>query len=87
MRSLFINTSSFFMSIAILENGSVVYKKEEEMLTDMASRIVPEIELAFNNVTFELSDIENALKEVFAGGGGVDKHSPRNLRCSLQEIE
>ena len=59
MRSLFINTSSFFMSIAILENGSVIYKKEEEMLTDMASRIVPEIELAFDNVTFEISDIDN----------------------------
>lgn len=59
MRSLFINTSSFFMSIAILENGKVVYKKEEEMLTDMASRIVPEIELAFNNVTFDIKDINN----------------------------
>lgn len=59
MRSLFINTSSFFMSIAILENGKVVYKKEEEMLTDMASRIVPEIELAFDNVTFDVSDINN----------------------------
>lgn len=59
MRSLFINTSSFFMSIAILENGKVVYKKEEEMLTDMASRIIPEIELAFNNVTFDIEDINN----------------------------
>lgn len=59
MRSLFINTSSFFMSIAILENGKVVYKKEEEMLTDMASRIVPEIELAFDNVTFDIEDINN----------------------------
>lgn len=59
MRSLFINTSSFFMSIAILENGKVVYKKEEEMLTDMASRIVPEIELTFDNVTFDIEDINN----------------------------
>ena len=59
MRSLFINTSSFFMSIAILENGKVIYKKEEELLTDMASRIVPEIELAFDNVTFDIKDINN----------------------------
>ena len=58
MKSLFINTSSFFMSIAILEDGKVLYQKEEEMLTDMASRIIPEIEQSFKNVTFELENID-----------------------------
>ena len=58
MKSLFINTSSFFMSIAILEDNKVLYQKEEEMLTDMASRIIPEIELSFKNVEFELEDID-----------------------------
>lgn len=58
MKSLFINTSSFFMSIAILENGIVLYKKEEELLVDMASKIIPEIELSFENVPFELADID-----------------------------
>lgn len=58
MRSLFINTSSFFMTIAILEKGMVIYKKEEELLVDMASKIVPEIELSFNNVPFNIQDID-----------------------------
>lgn len=58
MRSLFINTSSFFMSLAILEDNKILYKKEEELLVDMASRIVPEIELSFENVPFELNDID-----------------------------
>lgn len=58
MRSLFINTSSFFMSLAILEDNKILYKKEEELLVDMASRIVPEVELSFENVPFELNDID-----------------------------
>lgn len=58
MKSLFINTSSFFMSIAILEGNKILYKKEEEMLVDMASRIILEIEIAFNNVDFEINDID-----------------------------
>ena len=58
MRSLFINTSSFFMTIAILEKGMVIYKKEEELLVDMASKIVPEIELSFNNVPFNIQGID-----------------------------
>ncbi len=57
MRSLFINTSSFYMSLAIIEDGKLLYKKEEEILVDMASKIIPEIELSFNNVPFELEDI------------------------------
>lgn len=58
MRSLFINTSSFYMSLAILEDGKLLYKKEEEILVDMASKIIPEIELSFNNVSFGLEDID-----------------------------
>lgn len=57
MKSLFINTSSFYMSLAILEDDKLLYKKEEEILVDMASKIIPEIELSFNNVPFELKDI------------------------------
>lgn len=58
MRSLFINTSSFYMSLAILEDDKLLYKKEEEILVDMASKIIPEIELSFNNVSFGLEDID-----------------------------
>lgn len=58
MKSLFINTSSFFMSIAILEDNKVLYKKEEEILVDMASKIIPEIELSFENISFEIEEID-----------------------------
>lgn len=58
MKSLFINTSSFFMSVAILENNSILYKFEEEIKIDMASHIVPTIELSFNNVSFDINDID-----------------------------
>lgn len=58
MRSLFINTSSFFMSVAILEDKDILYKFEEEIKTDMASKIIPAIELSFENVPFTLNDID-----------------------------
>ena len=58
MKSLFINTSSFFMSIAILENDKLLYKKEEEIPVDMATRIIPFIEECFNNVNFNIEDID-----------------------------
>lgn len=58
MRSLFINTSSFFMSVAILEGNNILFKKEEEIISDMASKIVPYIELSFDNVPFDIKDID-----------------------------
>lgn len=58
MKSLFINTSSFFMSIAILEDDKILYKEEAEYLTDMASSIVPTIKLSFEKVPFELNEID-----------------------------
>lgn len=58
MRSLFINTSSFFMSVAILEDDNILYEKNEEIISDMASKIVPFIELSFDNVSFDIKDID-----------------------------
>jgi tRNA threonylcarbamoyl adenosine modification protein YeaZ len=46
------------MSVAILENNSILYKFEEEIKIDMASHIVPTIELSFNNVSFDINDID-----------------------------
>lgn len=57
MRSLLIDTSSFVMTLAILEDGKVLASFEEEIRTDMASKIVPTIELLFKNVTFEIENI------------------------------
>lgn len=58
MRSLFINTSSFFMSIAIIEDDKILYKKEEEIVNDMATKIVPYIEECFEQVPFSIKNIE-----------------------------
>lgn len=58
MRSLFIDTSSFFMMIAVIEDDKILYKFHKEIKNDMASQIVPKIEMAFNEVNFEIKDID-----------------------------
>jgi len=58
MRSLFIDTTSFFMSIAIVENDVVLKRIEEQIERDMSSKIIPFIEECFNSVSFELKDID-----------------------------
>jgi tRNA threonylcarbamoyl adenosine modification protein YeaZ len=47
------------MLVAIVEDDKVLYKKEEKILNDMATLIVPYIEECFNNVPFEIQDIDN----------------------------
>ena len=58
MRSLVIDTSSFFMLVAVMEENQVLASYEEEIHTDMASKIVPTIELLFEKVTFSIEDID-----------------------------
>ncbi len=58
MRSLFIDTSSFFMFLAIIEDDHILVSKQEEILTDMASKIVPTIDSLFQKVPFEIKDID-----------------------------
>ena len=58
MRSLLIDTSSFFMHVAVLEDKNVLYHFKEEIKMDMASRIVPVIEEAFQNLSFKIEDID-----------------------------
>lgn len=45
------------MCIAILENDKVLYSFNEEIKVDMASKIIPVIEDAFQNVSFSVNDI------------------------------
>ncbi len=58
MRSLFIDTSSFVMTLAILEDGKVLASFKEEVLTDMAAKIIPTVKLLFEKVTFSIEDID-----------------------------
>ena len=58
MRSLVIDTSSFVMYVAIAENHQVLAVYEEEVLKDMASKIIPVLEELFTKVSFSLEDID-----------------------------
>lgn len=58
MRSLFVDTSSFFMFVSILEDDKVLYSYKKEIKMDMASKIVPIIEEAFQNVPFSVEEID-----------------------------
>ena len=58
MRSLLIDTTSSFITVAITEGNNVLYKYEGEILNDMSSKIIPIIVDAFNKVEFELSNID-----------------------------
>lgn len=58
MKSLFLDTSSFFVTVALIEDDKVLYLKEEEIKDDMSSRMMPMIRDAFNNVSFKADSID-----------------------------
>lgn len=58
MRSLFIDTTSFFMNLAIIEDNNILYNFSKEVRNDMASQIVPQIKSAFDNLTFTINDLD-----------------------------
>lgn len=58
MKSLFIDTSSFFMTIAIIDKNSILYLYQDNVYKDMASKIMPIIRDGFNNVNFEIRDLD-----------------------------
>lgn len=57
MRYLFIDTSSSFINIAIIENDNIVFNYHEKVDKDMSNKIIPIIDKGFQNCTFELKDI------------------------------
>lgn len=58
MRGLFIDTSSFFMNLAIIENNKMLFSFSKEVKNDMASSIVSEIDIAFQKVPFTIKDLD-----------------------------
>ena len=61
MKILFLDTSSFFVTISIIDNNEIVYNFQEEIRDDMSSRIMPIISEGFNSVDFELKDIDKIM--------------------------
>lgn len=57
MRSLFIDTSSFNVTVAIIEDNVILAKYYDKIQDDMASKIFPIIDDLFNKVNFEIKDI------------------------------
>lgn len=61
MKILFLDTSSFFVTISIINNNEVVYNYQEEIRDDMSSKILPIIREGFNTLDFELKDIDKIM--------------------------
>ena len=61
MKILFLDTSSFFVSIAIAEDNNILYKYDGIIKDDMSSRIMPLIREGFNSVNFDIKDIDKIM--------------------------
>ena len=57
MRSLFIDTSSFNVTVAIIEDNKIVANFYDKVSDDMASKIFPIIDDLFKKLDFEIKDI------------------------------
>lgn len=57
MRSLFIDTSTSILTIAIIEDNKILYNHIEKVEKDMSNKIIPIIEEAFGQSGIEINDI------------------------------
>lgn len=67
MKCLFIDTSNSFINIYIVEDNSVLVYKHVESLKDMANTIMPLIRESFNDVSFDIKDIDKIFATVGPG--------------------
>ena len=58
MRCLFIDTSSFFINIAITYNNTIIYHKYTKIERDMSSLIIPIIKEGFDSVSFDIKNLD-----------------------------
>lgn len=58
MRCLFIDTSSFFINVAIVEDDNILFNHKETIEKDMSSKIMPIIREGFNKVSFDIKDLD-----------------------------
>ena len=61
MKILFLDTSSFFVTVSIIDNNEVVYNYQEEIKDDMSSKILPIIRDGFNSLDFDIKDIDKIM--------------------------
>lgn len=58
MKSLFIDTSSCFVTIAIIENSKELFCFKDCIENDMSSKILPIIREGFSKLKFDLKDLD-----------------------------
>ena len=58
MRYLFIDTSNSFINIYIVNDETVLVHKKVETLKDMANTIMPLIRESFNEINFDIKDVD-----------------------------
>lgn len=67
MKYLFIDTSNSFINIYIVEDNKVLVYKHVETLKDMANTIMPLIRESFNDVSFDIKDVDKIFVTVGPG--------------------
>ena len=67
MKCLFIDTSNSFINIYIVKDDSVLVYKKVETLRDMANTIIPLIREAFNEIDFNIKDVDKIFVTIGPG--------------------
>lgn len=67
MKSLFIDTSSNFINVYIIENDVIVYKKSVIVEKDMSNKILPLIRNAFESISFSINDLDKIFVTIGPG--------------------
>ena len=57
MKFLFIDTSSLYLTIAIIDDNKIVFNHKEQVEKDMSSKIIPIIDNGFKECSFSIKDI------------------------------
>ena len=61
MKVLFLDTSSFFATVAIIDDGKVISCFQEEIKDDMASKIMPIVDECFKKIDFSIKDVDRIM--------------------------
>lgn len=61
MKILFLDTSSFFVTVALIDNNKYVFLFQDEIRDDMSSKIMPLISKAFDKVSYSIKDIDKVM--------------------------
>lgn len=67
MKCLFIDTSNSFINIYIVKDDSVLVYKNVKTLKDMANTIMPLIRQSFNEVNFDIKDVDKIFVTIGPG--------------------